>query len=121
MFDQTLGPVDVVRLGGTNLAPDVLSTMLLEYRRGDDHVYRHVAGEHLLIALRRETSSPLFAFSDTAAVVWAGLAEWVGLDELVGRVMSEFEVEAAVAAADVQYFLEQLSSVGALRTRERSE
>ena len=54
-------------------------------------------------------------------MVWAALEGWVGLDELVNRVESEFDVDAEVATEDVKFFLEQLRSVGALRTRERSE
>ena len=33
--------------------------MTTEYKRADRHVYRRVAGEHLLVATHRDTVAPL--------------------------------------------------------------
>jgi hypothetical protein len=93
---------------------------MTEYRRGNDHVYRLIAGEHLLIALRRDTVSPVFSFSDTAAEIWAAMADWATIPALISHIVERFEVDAEVAATDVSFFLEQLRSVGALQTRETS-
>lgn len=89
-----------------------------EYRRGERHVYRHIAGEHLLIALHRDAVAPMFAFTATAAFLWEGLGEWTTLSRLTEGLMEQFEVSLEQAAKDVADFLEQLESVGALETRE---
>jgi hypothetical protein len=89
-----------------------------EYRRDDKHVYRHIAGEHLLIALHRDAVAPMFAFTPTAASLWAELGEWRPVEQLVGHVLDHFDVGRAEAERDVGEFLEQLLSIGALQTRE---
>lgn len=89
-----------------------------EFRRDDKHVYRHIAGEHLLIALHRDAVAPMFAFTPTAASLWAQLGEWTPMEQLVGHLLAQFEVGHAEAERDVGEFLEQLLSIGALQTRE---
>lgn len=92
--------------------------MATEYRRDDKHVYREIAGEHLLIALHRDAVAPMFAFTPTAASLWSVLGEWTSADQLIGHLLEHFEVERPDAERDVAEFLEQLLSIGALQTRE---
>ncbi len=89
-----------------------------QYRRGARHVYRHVAGEHLLIALHRDTVAPMFAFTPTAAFLWNHLDKWTTEITLVEQITERFEVAPDQAAKDVAGFLEQLSGIGAVETRE---
>ncbi len=93
--------------------------MTTEYRHGDKHVYRHIAGEHLLIALHRDSVAPMFAFTPTAAALWQQLAQWATTEGLVAHLLGEFEVSREQAALDVEEFLEQLGTIGALESRER--
>jgi len=95
--------------------------MSVQYRRGDNHVYRVIAGEHLLVALHGDSPEPLFALTATAAVLWEALATWTPASSLVGALVESFEVDPGRAEADVADFLEQLQSVGALRDREGGE
>jgi hypothetical protein len=92
--------------------------MATEYRRDDKHVYREIAGEHLLIALHRDAVAPMFAFTPTAASLWSVLGDWMPLDRLVGHLLEHFEVDRFDAERDVAEFLEQLLSIGALQSRE---
>ena len=89
-----------------------------QYRRDDKHVYREIAGEHLLIALHRDAVAPMFAFTPTAASLWSMLGDWVSVDRLVAHLLEYFEVDRPEAERDVGEFLEQLLSIGALHTRE---
>jgi hypothetical protein len=91
---------------------------MTEYRRDDRHVYREIAGEHLLIALHREAVAPMFAFSPTAASLWSQLEEWTTPAGLTDHLVGHFEVERDRAERDVAEFLEQLLSIGALQSRE---
>jgi hypothetical protein len=91
--------------------------MTAEYQRSEDFVHRHVAGEHLLLALRRDRTAPMFMLTPTAAFVWDDLARWTALSALVERVVAHFDVSEEVASADVAGFLEQLQSLGAVSTR----
>lgn len=89
-----------------------------EYMRGDRHVYRHVAGEHLLIALHRDSDAPMYAFTPTAAVLWQSLGDWATAERLARGLTERFEVDFGTAMEDVRDFLGQLDSLGALRRRE---
>jgi hypothetical protein len=89
-----------------------------EYRRDDRHVHRQIAGEHLLIALHRDAVAPMFAFTPTAAALWTALGDWTSSEGLVGSLLETFDVDQEVAERDVEEFLEQLLSIGALQTRE---
>ena len=90
----------------------------IEYLRRDDYVYRHVAGEHLLVALKRERLAPLFMLSVTGAHLWERLAHWMSPDLLVEALIERFEVDRQQAAADVASFLAQLREIGAVDARE---
>jgi len=102
--------------GGGNGVVD--SIVGMEYRRGKRHVYRDVAGEHLLIALHRDTVAPMFAFTPTAAFLWSRLDVWTTELRLAEQIIERFDVPLDQASRDVASFLEQLSGIGAVETRE---
>jgi hypothetical protein len=91
--------------------------MTTEYRRGDRHVYRNIAGEHLLIALHGDSSQPLFALTPTAAVIWKHLEQWSSADTLTDALVQDYEVTREQAARDVEEFLGQLEEVRAVNQR----
>ena len=95
--------------------------MSVQYRHGERHVYRHIAGEHLLIALHRDTVAPMFAFTPTAAALWHRLEAWASPAALVAHLCERFDVEPEQAAGDVAAFLEQLAQIGAVDVREEAE
>jgi|SRR5687767_10843107 len=94
--------------------------MTREFQRADTHVYRLIAGEHLLVALHSNSPEPLFALTPTGAVLWERLASWTTVDDLARALTERFEVDAQTAASDAAEFLEQLQEVGALTTRGES-
>lgn len=95
--------------------------MTAQYQRSDDFVYRRVAGEHLLLALRRDRIAPMFMLTPTGGFVWEQLTEWTPLSALVEQVVAHFEVSEEVAAADVADFLNQLQELGAVTTRTTNQ
>lgn len=92
--------------------------MTTQYQRGERHVYRQVAGEHLLIALHGDSREPLFALTPTAALLWKCLEDWCTTDELTEALVREYEVTREQAATDVEEFLVQLEEVQAVNRRE---
>lgn len=93
-------------------------TVTTQYKRGGRHVYRHVAGEHMLVSIHRDTIAPLFSLTATAAAIWQALADWTSADALADAITRDYEVERPEAMADVAEFLEQLRQIGALEQRE---
>ena len=92
--------------------------MTAEFKRGDRFVYRHIAGEHLLVALHQDRAAPLFTFSPTGASLWQELADWASADHLTEHLVDRYDVSREDAARDVMTFLEQLTLLNALETRE---
>jgi hypothetical protein len=92
--------------------------MTREYLRSDRHVYRCIAGEHLLIALHRDSTEPMFALTVTAAEVWTALENWTTVEALAERLSERFDISVETANTDVIEFLTQLEAIGALQHRE---
>ena len=88
----------------------------MRHRRGDRHVYRNIAGEHLLISIRGDSEAPMFALTPSGALLWKTLADWTTQERLVELVLEEYDVAADRASADVEEFLEQLRQLRALES-----
>ncbi|HJU66861.1 MAG TPA: PqqD family protein [Gemmatimonadaceae bacterium] len=84
-------------------------------------MHRAVAGEHLLVALHRTRTTPLFSLNETGAELWERLSQWATAEELSAHLVELFDVSADVAAGDVAAFLSQLETIGALESRERAK
>jgi hypothetical protein len=97
---------------------EMVRSMPTRFMRGDRHVYRNVAGEHLLIALHGDSPEPLFALTPTAAFLWERLDGWCTPEELAIALSERFEVEPARAIGDVSEFLAQLEELRAIHVEE---
>lgn len=96
----------------------MVSVPAMRHKRGDRHVYRHIAGEHLLISIRGDSEAPMFALTPSGAMLWKHLADWSTQEELVEVVLEQYEISADRASADVDEFLEQLRQLRALESEE---
>lgn len=79
-------------------------------------VTRKVAGEIILVPVSGRITEPcLYTLDETAAFLWEQLTgKPTGLD-LIQALESNFSVEKEQAETDVQAFLEQLQSIGAIQ------
>jgi hypothetical protein len=96
----------------------MVSVPAMRYKRGDRHVYRNIAGEHLLIAIHGDSEAPMFALTPSGAILWKHLAQWSTQEELVELVLDRYNVTADRASIDVEEFLEQLRQLKALESEE---
>ncbi|MEP6690654.1 MAG: PqqD family protein [Gemmatimonadaceae bacterium] len=92
--------------------------MVGQFRRGDRHVHRLIAGEHLLINLRRAGSESFYSLSPSAAALWDALVDWTSVDALVEQLQRAYEVTEAEASADVEEFLAHLTELEAVDFRK---
>lgn len=85
-------------------------------KRRDDFVVQSVAGENLLvpIATRVMDLNGLITLNSTAAFVWELLSRERTPDELAKAVADRFEIDRVTARADVEAFLDEISSMGLL-------
>jgi len=85
--------------------------------RNADLDWREVEGELVALDLRE---SRYLAVNRTGQVLWAALAEGATRDQLVERLIEDFDIDQARAAADVDAFTAELESRDLL-VRERSD
>lgn len=84
-------------------------------KRKSDFIMQGVGGENLLVPLGAQVIdlNGIITLNDTGACVWELL---VGaersLDELAEAVAAQFDVDVAVARADVQTFLDEIGRLG---------
>lgn len=82
----------------------------LQLRRDGLH---WVEADGEIVALDDRSMQYLSA-NPVGAILWRALVDGTTRDELVGRVLAEFEVDDATAGRDVDAFLAELSKLGLL-------
>jgi hypothetical protein len=86
-------------------------------KRKNDFMMQNVGGGvTLLVPLGAQVMdlNGFVTLNDTAACVWELLAQDRTADELAGAVAEEFNMDAAIARADVQAFLDEIAGMGLL-------
>ncbi len=80
------------------------------YRKSPDVVLRRVAGEALLIPIRRRLTDldRIFTINETGEAVWELLNGRRTLEDIAMELAARFDVEPARARADVEELLDQL-------------
>jgi hypothetical protein len=87
------------------------------YRRDEDLIARHIAGETLLVPIRGDLAGlqRIFALQDVAEYIWRRLDGQTDLDTIRDGIMDEFEVNEERAQADLQVFIAELLQAGLIR------
>ena len=73
-------------------------------------ILRTIAGDNLLVPIGEAVNvfNGVFTISPSAAVVYQALLDGLDEDEILGRVLKEFEVDEETAKKDIEEFLDQL-------------
>jgi hypothetical protein len=84
------------------------------FRRVNEVVQRQVAGEVFLVPIRGHLADlqELFVLSETGRSIWERLDGRHSVDDLVARLVAEFEVEEEQAKSDALAFMGQLEEAG---------
>lgn len=82
----------------------------------NDFILRSIAGEHLLIPVGDAALSVrgLIALSESGLLLFEQLKDGCSRQELISKLLSEYEVSAAEAEADTDAFLDQLRQLNML-------
>lgn len=77
-------------------------------------IKREIAGDTILVPVGKTVydSNGLFALNEVAAFIWDILPEVSCADEIVTKILDEYEVTAETAAADTREFLDKLREMG---------
>ncbi|MGZ8783270.1 MAG: PqqD family protein [Gaiellaceae bacterium] len=79
--------------------------------RGDDLAWRTVDEELIAIDVREST---YLTANGSGMLLWSALSEGASKEDLVAKLVAEYEIDAATAAADVEQFLTDLRERGLL-------
>lgn len=84
--------------------------------QNSDFVSREVAGEFLLVPLRRRLADAnnLYVLNETGAAVWKSLDGCRTLDEIRHALLQEFAVSEEEAARDIEILINDLLSIEAI-------
>ena len=88
----------------------------MRFRHADRHVYRNIAGEHLLVSIRGGSDAPFYGLTPSGAALWKRLDRWATREELVDDLVATYDVDRPQAVTDVDEFLDQLQELRALES-----
>ena len=85
-------------------------------KRNPDFLLRDVADSLILVPVGEATRKfpGMVTMNATSAFLWAQLEQEQTPQSLVQALQAEYDVEEALAAADVQKFLDKLVEIGAI-------
>ncbi len=89
--------------------------------KNPDFVQRHVAGECLLIPVRRRLTeaNSLYVLNETGAAIWERLDGNRSLQEIAGDLLQDYEVPPEQIERDVQELVNDLLSIQAIHPVHR--
>lgn len=78
----------------------------------DGFILREVAGTFVIISTGAESLDfkGVITVNEVGALIWRGVEAGKSKDEIVDKILSEYDVQREVAATDCDEFLEQLIS-----------
>ncbi len=82
-----------------------------------DFILRQIMDDYMLIPMGEAALeiSAILTTNEVGAFLWECLSEETTFEELVQKLVGEFEVEEAVARTDVQEFLDELAKHGLVK------
>ena len=95
--------------------------MTRRFTKSDGVVERKVRDSLILVPLKTGPArlDALYTLNETAAFIWREVGDQVSEDDLVARMMDEYEVDEATARGDVSRALDSLLGIGALRIKDQ--
>jgi hypothetical protein len=87
------------------------------YAKNQDFVQREVAGECILIPVRRQLTevSSLYVLNETGAALWRRIDGKKTLQDIILEFLNEFDVTQAQLEQDVASLIEDLLSIHAIQ------
>lgn len=90
--------------------------MVIHMKVKSDFLLKQIAGSYVVVPVRSRAVdfSGIIKLSESGAFLWEILAGGATRDELVARLLEEYDVDEATAAADVDRFLAKLKEADLL-------
>jgi len=87
---------------------------VLQFVRSENVVSRVIAGETLIVPVRRGVAdlASLFSFNQVGSTIWEAIEKPRTVDELVSLVADAYDVTAEKAREDIEVFLNEAQAAG---------
>ena len=87
------------------------------YEKDPAVVYREIAGEAILVPIRRNIADmeSVYTLDSVGADIWKLIDGDRSLSDILDTLVGEYDVDADVLSRDLDEFIVQLESVGAIR------
>jgi Coenzyme PQQ synthesis protein D (PqqD) len=87
---------------------------VLQFVRSENVVSRVIAGETLIVPVRRGVAdlASLFSFNQVGSSIWEAIEKPRTVDELVTLVADAYDVTAEKAREDIEVFLNEAQAAG---------
>jgi hypothetical protein len=91
--------------------------MTPRYEKTSSVVERKIRNSLILVPMKTGPSrlEALYTLNETSGFIWNALAPGTSEDELVSRLVDEYEVDSETARSDIRRILAELTEIGALR------
>ena len=88
------------------------------YEKDPNIVYREIAGEAILVPIRKQTADieGIFTLNETGAFIWKLFDGRRSLAEIGAAVVEEYDASQVTVEADLAELVSSLKEIGALRT-----
>ena len=79
-----------------------------------DFMLRKIAGESILVATGEATQrfNGMITLNEVATFIWENIDACETEDELIGKILSEFDIDEEIARDDAREFIEKSLRVG---------
>ncbi len=87
------------------------------YVKDPSVVYREIAGEAILVPIQRNAADmqSIYTLDSVGADIWKLIDGERDLGDILDALLGQYDVEASVLSKDLDEFIEQLASVGAIK------
>ncbi len=91
-----------------------------QFVRSDNVVSRIIAGETLIVPVRRGTAdlASLYSFNGVGSTIWEALEKPRTVDELVALIADTYDVSPEKAREDLQVFLKEAQAAGVVEVAQ---
>lgn len=88
----------------------------LRYRKNDSFVSRRIAGETILVPIRRGVGNldSIYTLNEAASFIWERIDGTMTVKDLQAALLEEFDVGPEAAASDLEAFLSDMTAIQAI-------
>jgi hypothetical protein len=87
------------------------------YQRNEDFIFRKIVEEIILVPIKQNVAEmeAVFTLNEVGAFLWEQLGQPRSLSELHNAVLNEFEADPASVLEDIEAFLKEAETFGAVK------